>query len=919
MATITYDSNGFIIDGKHVVLSGGEMHYFRTPADLWESRIRMMAQAGCNLLTTYIPWNYHEAQQGKLNWSGDRDLPRFLDLCKKYGLYVLVKPGPYICAEWDFGGFPHWFLREEIDIRVDRQPYMDYTAKWFRDVAQVIRPYLVTNGGNIVSIQIENEYDHLMKYRTDITGDKATARAYILKLLQTVRDAGIDIPAFTIDGTPILGTEIINANTYYPNIPWIVMWVFDYFDELIESSMAKQPNMPLMVVEAQGGWFSQYKYDIYELEVEAFEAIAKTVAGFGGSILNFYMFCGGTNFPFWGSRGDFGGIGMTSSYDFGGASIREWGETHARYAVARSWNYFISCFPEIITQSKLNKTDVSFASGGRDIVSLGSDAAQLASDYTNSFAEMKLLLRKGKTCSGVLVRNIEPQARSFQLTYRSEVLDREIMIPHDHETTVGARYALFMPLDIRLDDEIDLVYSTSEIILKKQIGENVFVFLKGQKETQGEMLIRTPHSIECVEGDMSETVENEEHLLRYSHAETNVIKIGHHYLVTLERRESFKLWMQKNLILLTGCYHVENVVPNEAGTAITLLAKDEADRNVQLWHDGPVHEITVNGKPISYQANARTQSIDFEIPADQPITPHAAFTGAWKYKSDTEEARAAFDDSTWMTMPADTALERKEHYEHGYFWYRHEFQVDGKPSDFIIDFKMNDIDRYLLYINGRLCDVGTKSLAKKSISEFVQPGTNTLSILYANEFHPKAHPHEGPVQKLSGLFDPVTVSGLVDGKAYAHTVDTWKLKIGLQGDDAGYASTAFDDTSWTEAPIGKRYVVQEESGNLVWFRRSFKFEKEADTESPLMLRIGKLKERCLIFVNGVAVGRHEDCGPQYDYFIPDNILKAENQLTILLEGPGLHYRKHLGFRPGYFEELDFGFFYTARRIRVMVK
>ncbi|MBN1516896.1 beta-galactosidase [Candidatus Sumerlaeota bacterium] len=924
MATISYDPNGFIIDGKHVVMSGGELHYFRIPPELWETRVRMMAQAGCNLLTTYIPWNFHEEKHGELNWSGDRDLSRFLEICKKYNMYVVVKPGPYICGEWNFGGFPFWFLKEPIEIRVDRPKYMAYTSKWFKDLADVIRPHLVTNGGIVVSIQIENEYDHLMKYRTDITGDAETAKKYILKLLQIARDGGIDIPAFTVEGTPVLGTEIINANTYYPNIPWIVMWVFDYFDQLIEASMIKQPDKPLMVVEAQGGWFSQYGYDFYDLEVEAFEAVAKTVAGYGGSVLNFYMFCGGTNFPYWGSRGDFGGIGMTTTYDFG-ACIREWGEEHRRYSVAKVWNYFVKCCPEIITKSKRNTKDIQFVAGSGDISCMGAKG-QISKAYTDSFAEMKLLLRKGKDYSGVLLRNIEPEDRPFQLKYKSDVLKKEVLIPHDRETAVGARYALFMPLDFKVTSDVKIVYSTSEIALMKKMGDTTYVFLKGQSVTHGEMLLQTSKKIKKLSGDIKISKDGGAQRLSYTHGDVNAFKVDDCCFVIFEREESFKIWMQDNLLIHTDCYHVEETKPLDGGTEVTLLVKNGKKLKTRLWAADKIKKVLVDGKAVDIERDSALQAVSFDMSLKEKAGSKVTMQDEWKFAGDTAEAAPDYDDSSWDVIAADKPLERDERYEQGYFWYRHQFQLDGDFSEIKLDLKMNDIDRYLLYINGRLVDVNTKSIActpekdnRKNVTEFLQKGKNTVAVLYANEYHPKAHPHEGPVQKVSGLFEPITFLGKVDGKDFSHTVDSWKLRFGLQGNLDQYQAENFDDSKWPSAPVADKYVVQESTGNVAWLRRSFTYQKKADWESPMFIRFPKLKERCMIYVNGVAIGRHEDCGPQTEYYVPDNILKENNQLTLQIEGPCLHYRKHLGFRPAFFRELEFGFYYTAKRVSVVVK
>lgn len=123
---VSYDAHGFILHGRREVLIGGEFHYFRTPHQLWEDRLIKMARYGANLVTTYIPWNWHEPREGQERWSGDCDLDLFLRLCARHGLYVIVKPGPYCCAEWDFGGHPDWLLSKNIPLRVLNDAYLEY-------------------------------------------------------------------------------------------------------------------------------------------------------------------------------------------------------------------------------------------------------------------------------------------------------------------------------------------------------------------------------------------------------------------------------------------------------------------------------------------------------------------------------------------------------------------------------------------------------------------------------------------------------------------------------------------------------------------------------------------------------------------------------------------------------------------------
>jgi len=132
MKSISYDKQSFSIDGKRVFLISGEVHYFRIPRALWKDRLTKSKEAGLNTISTYIPWNYHEYNEGEFDFTGKKDVEGFFELCRELGLYVIARPGPYICAEWDLGGFPPWLLnKENVTLRTCTSPYLTYVERWF--------------------------------------------------------------------------------------------------------------------------------------------------------------------------------------------------------------------------------------------------------------------------------------------------------------------------------------------------------------------------------------------------------------------------------------------------------------------------------------------------------------------------------------------------------------------------------------------------------------------------------------------------------------------------------------------------------------------------------------------------------------------------------------------------------------------
>lgn len=185
-APITHDRHGFVIHGNRTFLFTGSAFYFRLHPEDWEDRLRKLRAGGFNCVDIYVPWNFHEPCEGAFSFEDGRDLGRYLALCGAMGLYVYLRPGPYICNEWDGGGLPAWlFTKPGVKLRQNEPNYLGYVRKWYRALNAVARPHLVTNGGPIILYAVENELDF---YPCD---DPA---GYIGALRDMAIDDGIDVP-----------------------------------------------------------------------------------------------------------------------------------------------------------------------------------------------------------------------------------------------------------------------------------------------------------------------------------------------------------------------------------------------------------------------------------------------------------------------------------------------------------------------------------------------------------------------------------------------------------------------------------------------------------------------------------------------------------------------------------------------------
>jgi len=917
--SITYDGHSLIINGKREILIGGEFHYFRTPWELWEDRLKKVKQAGCNLITTYIPWNFHEAEKGKLIWKGDRDLPGFLKLCRKYNLYVIIKPGPYICAEWDFGGFPHWLLSMDIPLRLPDKEYLTIVNDWYGEVAKIIIPHLVTNGGNIVLVQIENEYDHLIE-EGGIVKSKEEARRYLLTLLDFVRQAKINVPAYTNEGSCILGTEIINTHTYYPNIPWIWMWEFNDFDRKIEEGRIVQSDKPLMILELEAGWFAQYGQPLYNVETEVTDAIMKTVLTYGASVLNYYMAVGGTSFPYWSAKGDFGGIGICTTFDFGAAPVREWGEIHEKYHHLRNYAYMVQSFPEFILEGETTTNGVDLIKGDRDIVRLYKDRAQKDSSFKGSYENVKILYRKNTKYGMILVRNLEDEETLVRISFHSRLAKKMIRFPGEN-MKLPAHSSLLLPADFTISDSVKIIYSTSEIILKKKIGEKEYIILKGSKKIEGEMALVSPDRFRVVKGDIKKTKRTGDKLMKvtYSHDEISVFEIQDYSFMILPEEEANKLWMDNGFLMLSDLYHLEDWEERADGIHFDFQIKPKSKKQkITLYSSKEIKKVTAEGKALPIGKKKQdTKAMEVDLLFNEKSSNKIEYIGDWFVSPDTDEKEPGFNDRSWIKIKSDTPLEKAKIFEHGYYWFRNEFILPEGAGAVKLKMQTNEMDRFTVYVNGHFRWIGIGS-PELDITEMVQKGKNIIAISYENAFHTKAHPHEGPIKKLSGLYEPVSVVYKLKNKKEEIPFKEWKVMQGLGGDHKKYYSPDFDERTWLSVPEAKMYVFQEEFGNIIWMRRKFKMIKKDDWVAPLYIQINECHDRCLIYVNGSLLGKYEEVGPQHRFYIPENYLKEENLLCLVVEGPGFHPVKGFGFLPPKITEPEIGFFYEAKKIKVEV-
>lgn len=300
-ATFEVKDRDFLLDGKPLQILSGEMHYPRVPRPYWEDRLKKAKAMGLNTICTYLFWNVHEPNPGQWNFEGNADFVAFIKACQKEGLYVLVRPGPYVCTEWDFGGFPGWILADpETKVRSMDPRFMKPAMAYLEKVSAMLKPHQIENGGPVLMVQVENEYG-------SFDSDKNFLKAHV----DAIRRSGYTGTLFTADGP----TDRMLQNGTLPDVTATLNFggnaknAFNTFEK-------HRPGQARMIGEFWVGWFDHWGKP-HASTTAASKAGDYEWAVSNGVSSNIYMFHGGTNWGFYAGANWSGGYACdTTSYDY---------------------------------------------------------------------------------------------------------------------------------------------------------------------------------------------------------------------------------------------------------------------------------------------------------------------------------------------------------------------------------------------------------------------------------------------------------------------------------------------------------------------------------------------------------------------------------------------------------------------------
>ncbi len=824
MREISYDGKSFIFDGRRRFINSGELHYFRIPESQWKDRLLKCKRAFLNTLGAYIAWNWHEEKEGEFNFKGDRDLNRWISLAEEVGLYIFIRPGPYICSEWDFGGFPNWLIPKNCELRSLEPNFIEYCTRYLNKVNEIIKPHLITKGGKIFLYQIENEFE---------VGDIP----YHIRLKELAEKDGIDVPICTNENAWVRGTDIIEG----PD-PYLRSWLISEVMNKIRNLLRAQPDKPPLGLEIgthmYTKFYGQLPFSDGYRPPELDEVYLKSLIASGISGFNWYMYHGGTNIGYWTGRD------IASSYDFE-APIREWGELGKRYYISRRIGGFLESFQEDLLETRPVEGECSVDEKG-----------------------VEVFMRKDKEKAFLFLSNAYAKDRSFKITLKEPETGKNITIPEKGKYQIPGYSLTILPVNLKLFDDLILLYSTSEVFYFIDNGKEKMLILYRDAGLDGEIALKRGKDIKVI---------------NYTHKENpQFITTEGLKLIILDKETASKTWLfnyQGNRYpIISNIYFLEE--EREDGKNIHLTFQVKEGNN---WLKIPLkpEEIKVDNQNIDFHYDKENEITEFNLLEEKFPEIYYELSGKWKVKE--EDLEIPFGDNSWLDWQPWKGLENYGFLKNGYALYKTNFKIPEVKKPLYLTLTSFQ-DEASIYLNGRYVKSGRDNL-RCEVSSYLKKGNNLLMVLVESEGH-----HCIGEKSFNGINSPVYLSS----EEKSLELKEWKRKLipetyiekSLIKEERPEIKPEFNDSDWEKVRVDRKFDSRlfkspyEEC--FLWYRTEVEIPDDFREKGLSIDFESGMGTKIYLFVNGKFSGLRENplLSTPFSFDLMDKVKAGKNSLVI---------------------------------------
>jgi beta-galactosidase GanA len=907
--TVGFDRYSLVVDGRRLVLWSGEMHPFRLPSpSLWRDVLQKMRAHGYNAVSVHVAWNYHSPAPGEYDFTGVRDLDLFLRTATETGLYVILRPGPYIGAETDGGGFPGWLAATAGRARTADPTYLKHVDAWLTEVNAIAARHLFTRGkGSVLLYQIENEYD------ADAT--KATGRAYMSHLYRKVRADGIDVPLFHNDGGRNGHWMPGSFDTGGEKGRWL--YGFDGYPAPdgtppdwghfgtggAKGGSTASPKTPGFLPEFGGGRFDPWGGAAFRGKGYA-EARRTRDAAYerrfhftnlanGITLHNVYMTFGGT------SWGWLPAPVVYTSYDYG-AAFDEARNPTPKLAPMHQLGHMLQRVPDF---AKLDRAPRVRAGDERLKV------YHLTNPDTHSHV--------------YVVRNDTDEAISSPLP------DAGIDVP----VRVPARDARLLATGLSMGGDRRLKFATVEPTMFLKAGRQDIVVFSGRYGEMAQIVVECPEEPTPARLDAEVAWVFDRGLLRI----TAPLGVGglsrilvdgggsdRQLLILLaDDATALRMWpydTPSGTVLVYGPSLVREVSLQDS--TVHLTGDTKAATGIEVWGPRGITQVTWNQRVVPTRISASSSLMNLQLlPGVAPVTL-PSLDGGWRRKNGNPESAPGFDDSGWTVAGKKTSYSTTPvpkgqpvlfaddyGFHYGDVWYRGRFQQDlAGVESLSLAYSTGTQGMLMAWLDGRplgthRMPVPDESTARQGSwaaeATFDVPaqvrgeqgagGSHVLSVLVRRMQHDQdgeALDTHKTARGLTGVtFKDASpkVRWRLQGAAAPDPVRGPLNNGGLHGEREGWHLPEYGDGDWAAVKLPRE---DDRRQGVTWYRKSFRLAVDTGIDASVGLVLEDDPSRAYrvqIFLNGWNLGQYiNDVGPQHTFVLPNGILRTRGANTLAL-------------------------------------